>query len=163
HTVGGTPLLFETLQRSSSVTQGAKDLLTTFVPVLLVTLVVLAVLLVPLAWALAARLRRAASDRAPPLHETIAVPARAPRRPAAARRRSRSRTASVAGSPPASTTGPCKSSPVSRCTCPRRRPAGAKRDRRRRRRWATPPRRCARACGRCGRPSSGSIPPTWMR
>jgi two-component system NarL family sensor kinase len=83
HTVGGTPLLFETLQRSSSVTQGARDLLTSFVPVLLVTLVALAVLLVPLAWALAARLRRAARDRARLLQETIEVSERERRRIAA--------------------------------------------------------------------------------
>jgi two-component system, NarL family, sensor kinase len=83
HTPAGTPLIFETLQRSSSVTQGAKDLLTSFAPVLLVTLVVLALLLVPLSWALATRLQRAARDRARLLQETIEVSERERRRIAA--------------------------------------------------------------------------------
>jgi two-component system NarL family sensor kinase len=82
-TRGGTPLLFETLQRSSSVSQGERELLTTFAPVLLVALAVFAVLLVPLAWALAVRLQRAARDRARLLQQTIDVTDRERRRIAA--------------------------------------------------------------------------------
>jgi two-component system NarL family sensor kinase len=82
-TPNGTPLVFETLQRSSSVAQGERDLLETFAPVLVVTLVVLAALFVPLAWALASRLRRAANDRARFLQETIDVTDRERRRIAA--------------------------------------------------------------------------------
>jgi two-component system, NarL family, sensor kinase len=82
-TLGGSPLLFETLQRSSSVSQGERELLATFAPVLLVTLVVLAALFVPLAWALATRLQRAARDRARLLEQTIDVTDRERRRIAA--------------------------------------------------------------------------------
>jgi two-component system, NarL family, sensor kinase len=62
-TPSGTPLLFETYQRSASVTSSGRELLGTFAPVLLVTLVAFAALLVPLAWALARRLQRAQLDR----------------------------------------------------------------------------------------------------
>jgi two-component system NarL family sensor kinase len=79
----GTPLWFETLQRSSSVSQGERELLTKFAPVLLVTLAVFAILLVPLAWALAVRLQRTARDRARLLQETIDVTDRERRRIAA--------------------------------------------------------------------------------
>jgi two-component system, NarL family, sensor kinase len=82
-TRGGTPLWFETLQRSSSVSQGERELLTTFAPVLLVALAVFAILLVPLAWALAVRLRRTARDRARLLEGTIDVTDRERRRIAA--------------------------------------------------------------------------------
>jgi two-component system NarL family sensor kinase len=82
-TIGGEPLLFETLQRSSSVTQGERHLLATFAPVLVVALLVFAVLLVPLVWGLARRLRRAANDRARLLEESIDVSDRERRRIAA--------------------------------------------------------------------------------
>jgi two-component system, NarL family, sensor kinase len=82
-TRGGTPLLFEMLQRSSSVSQGERELLTTFAPVLLVALAVFAILVVPLVWALAVRLQRAARDRARLLEETIDVTDRERRRIAA--------------------------------------------------------------------------------
>ena len=54
----GRPLLFETYQRFSSVTAGGSDLLGRFAPALIGALIAIAVLLVPLAWSLARRLRR---------------------------------------------------------------------------------------------------------
>jgi len=80
---GGQPLLFEVLQRSSSVTQSERDLLTTFAPVLLVALLAFAVLLIPLTWGLATRLQRAAADRARLLQESIELTDRERRRIAA--------------------------------------------------------------------------------
>jgi len=62
-TPNGTPLLFETYQRSSSVAASGSDLLATFAPVLVVALVAFGVLLVPLAWGMARRVRRAQTDR----------------------------------------------------------------------------------------------------
>jgi two-component system NarL family sensor kinase len=82
-TLDGTPLLFETLQRSSSVTQSERGLLARFAPVLLVAISVFAILLVPLAWVLARRLQRTARDRAQLLQETIDVTDRERRRIAA--------------------------------------------------------------------------------
>ncbi len=55
---GGRPLLFETYQRFSSVAASGSDLLGRFAPALIGALVAVAVLLVPLAWSLARRLRR---------------------------------------------------------------------------------------------------------
>jgi hypothetical protein len=60
----GTPLLFETYQRFSSIADNGGRLLTSFAPVLLVALLAFAVLLVPLAWILARRVERAQADRA---------------------------------------------------------------------------------------------------
>ena len=54
----GRPLLFETYQRFSSVAAGGSDLLSRFAPALIGALIAIAVLLVPLAWSLARRLRR---------------------------------------------------------------------------------------------------------
>jgi two-component system NarL family sensor kinase len=62
-TPGGTPLLFETYQRRSSVTGNGRELVSTFAPVLIVTLIAFALLEVPLAWALARRVRRARTER----------------------------------------------------------------------------------------------------
>jgi signal transduction histidine kinase len=59
----GTPLLFETYQRQSSVTGTGRELVSTFAPVLIVTLIAFALLEVPLAWALARRVRRARTER----------------------------------------------------------------------------------------------------
>ena len=62
-TPDGTPLLFETYQRFSSIASSQSDLLTTFAPVLLVALVAFAAIEIPLAWALARRVQRAQADR----------------------------------------------------------------------------------------------------
>lgn len=62
-TPDGTPLLFETYLRSSSIADSGSDLLTTFAPVMVVALLGFALLLVPIAWGLARRVRRAQADR----------------------------------------------------------------------------------------------------
>jgi signal transduction histidine kinase len=59
----GTPLLFETYQLRSSIVRDGKALAETFTPVLVVTLFALALLLIPLAWGLARRIRRTQSER----------------------------------------------------------------------------------------------------
>jgi two-component system, NarL family, sensor kinase len=59
----GTPLLFETYQRFSSVAASGRELLTSFAPVLVVALLAFAALEIPLAWGLARRVRRAQADR----------------------------------------------------------------------------------------------------
>jgi two-component system, NarL family, sensor kinase len=58
-----TPLLFETYQLRSSIASNGRELAATFTPVLVVTLIALAVLLIPLAWALARRVRRTQDER----------------------------------------------------------------------------------------------------
>jgi hypothetical protein len=60
---GGTPLLFETYQRFSSIANSESELLATFAPVLAVALVAFAAIEIPLAWVLARRVRRAQVDR----------------------------------------------------------------------------------------------------
>lgn len=62
-TPDGTPLLFETYQLASSVAERRRELASTFVPVLIVTLVALALLMVPIAWMLARRVRTAQRER----------------------------------------------------------------------------------------------------
>ena len=62
-TPDGTPLLFETYLRSGSIADGGSELLATFAPVMVVALLGFAVLLVPIAWGLARRVRRAQADR----------------------------------------------------------------------------------------------------
>jgi two-component system NarL family sensor kinase len=62
-TPGGTPLLFETYQRSSSIANSESTLLRTFAPVLLVALVAFAAIEIPLAWVLARRVQGAQLDR----------------------------------------------------------------------------------------------------
>jgi two-component system, NarL family, sensor kinase len=62
-TPDGRSFLFETYQRFSSVTASGPDLLARFAPALIGALVAIAVLLVPLAWSLARRLRREHSRR----------------------------------------------------------------------------------------------------
>ena len=59
----GTPLLFETYQLASSIAERRRELLSTFVPVLVATLVALALLMVPIAWILARRVRAAQLER----------------------------------------------------------------------------------------------------
>jgi signal transduction histidine kinase len=62
-TPNGTSLLFETYQRASSIADRRRELASTFVPVLVVTLIALALLMVPIAWILATRVRRAQRER----------------------------------------------------------------------------------------------------
>lgn len=62
-TPDGTPLLFETYQRRSSIVGTGQELAGTFTPVLVVTLIALALLLIPLALALARRVRQTQRDR----------------------------------------------------------------------------------------------------
>lgn len=62
-TPSGTPLLFETYQLRSSIAGNGRELAATFAPVLVVTLIALALLLIPLAWALARRVRRTQLER----------------------------------------------------------------------------------------------------
>jgi signal transduction histidine kinase len=62
-TPDGTPLLFETYQLRSSILSNGRALAGTFTPVLVVTLMALALLLLPIAWALARRVRRTQDER----------------------------------------------------------------------------------------------------
>ncbi len=62
-TPDGTPLLFETYLRSDSIADSGSELLATFAPVMVVALLGFALLLVPIAWGLARRVRRAQADR----------------------------------------------------------------------------------------------------
>ena len=62
-TPAGTPLLFETYQLRSSIAGNGRELAATFAPVLVVTLIALALLLIPLAWALEGRVRRTQHER----------------------------------------------------------------------------------------------------
>lgn len=62
-TPDGTPLLFETYQLASSIADRRRELATTFAPVLVITLLALALLEIPLAWALARRVRDAQRER----------------------------------------------------------------------------------------------------
>lgn len=70
-TPGGIPILFETYQRLSSITEKERQLLASFVPVLLVALASFAILLVPLVWALARRVQRASREREQLLERAI--------------------------------------------------------------------------------------------
>jgi two-component system, NarL family, sensor kinase len=63
HAPDGTPLLFETYQLASSVAERRKELATTFAPVLVITLLALVLLEIPLAWALARRVRASQRER----------------------------------------------------------------------------------------------------
>jgi two-component system, NarL family, sensor kinase len=62
-TPDGTPLLFETYQLASSIAERRRQLATTFAPVLVITLFALALLEIPLAWALARRVRATQHER----------------------------------------------------------------------------------------------------
>ncbi|MGE5459331.1 MAG: sensor histidine kinase [Solirubrobacterales bacterium] len=59
----GTPLLFETYQRFSSIASSQSELLATFAPILVVALVSFAAIEIPLAYVLARRVQRAQADR----------------------------------------------------------------------------------------------------
>jgi two-component system, NarL family, sensor kinase len=69
----GTPLLFETSQRFSSVADSQRQLLEAVTPVLVVALVAFALLLVPLAWILARRVEQASEEREDLLQRAIYV------------------------------------------------------------------------------------------
>lgn len=62
-TPNGTPLLFETYQRSTEVTSTGRRIWLPFAALLLVSLVLLWLVQVPLAWRLAERLRRSQQER----------------------------------------------------------------------------------------------------
>lgn len=57
------PLLFETYQLGSSIEGASREIASTFTPVLVATLLALAVLEIPLAWALSRRIRRTQVER----------------------------------------------------------------------------------------------------
>ncbi|HSL11743.1 MAG TPA: ATP-binding protein [Actinomycetota bacterium] len=62
-TPDGTSLLFETYQRASAIETRQGELQTRFAPVLLITLLALAILMVPIAWMLASRVRASQRER----------------------------------------------------------------------------------------------------
>ena len=74
----GTPLLFETL--SASAIEDRNRLLRSFAPVLVITLISFAALLIPVAWGLARRLERASRERAEMLQGAIEISDRERRR-----------------------------------------------------------------------------------
>src|SRR5262245_22806213 len=79
-TPDGTPLLFETYQRYSSIDEQRQQLLRDFLPVLVIALVALALLLIPLGWILARRLQRAGREREDALQRSLEMSDRERRR-----------------------------------------------------------------------------------
>jgi len=79
-TPDGTPLLFETYQRYSSIDEQRQQLLRDFLPVLVIALIALALLLVPLGWILARRLQRSGRERADALQRSLDMSDRERRR-----------------------------------------------------------------------------------
>jgi len=79
-TPGGDKLLFETYQRYSSIDEQRQQLLRSFLPVLVIALIALALLLVPLGWILARRLQRSAREREEALQRSLDVSDRERRR-----------------------------------------------------------------------------------
>ena len=79
-TPDGTPLLFETYQRYSSIDEQRQQLLRDFAPVLIVALIALAVLLIPLGWILARRLQRVGREREEALQRSLDMSDRERRR-----------------------------------------------------------------------------------
>jgi two-component system NarL family sensor kinase len=79
-TPDGTPLLFETYQRYSSIAEARQQLLRDFAPVLVIALIALALLLIPLGWILARRLERAGREREEALQRTLDMSDRERRR-----------------------------------------------------------------------------------
>lgn len=79
-TPGGTPLLFETYQRYSSIDEQRQQLLRDFLPVLVIALIALALLLIPLGWILARRLQRASREREEALQRSLDMSDRERRR-----------------------------------------------------------------------------------
>jgi two-component system, NarL family, sensor kinase len=80
HTPDGTPLLFETYQRYSSIDEQRQQLLRDFLPVLVIALIALALLLIPLGWILARRLQRSERERADALQRSLDMSDRERRR-----------------------------------------------------------------------------------
>lgn len=70
-TPDGTPLLFETYQRASSIEDRRSEIAATFVPVLIAMLAAFALLVVPLAWVFVRRVRAASRDRERLMHRAI--------------------------------------------------------------------------------------------
>jgi len=79
-TPGGDKLLFETYQRYSSIDEQRQQLLRSFLPVLVIALIALALLLIPLGWILARRLQRSAREREEALQRSLDVSDRERRR-----------------------------------------------------------------------------------
>jgi signal transduction histidine kinase len=79
-TPDGTPLLFETYQRYSSIAEQRQQLLRDFAPVLVIALLALALLLIPLGWILARRLERAGLEREEALQRSLDMSDRERRR-----------------------------------------------------------------------------------
>jgi signal transduction histidine kinase len=79
-TPDGTPLLFETYQRYSSIDEQRQQLLRDFLPVLVIALIALALLLIPLGWILARRLQRAGREREQALQRSLDMSDRERRR-----------------------------------------------------------------------------------
>ena len=59
----GTPLLFETYQLASSIAERRRELTSTFLPILVATLLALVLLMVPIAWILVRRVRASQRER----------------------------------------------------------------------------------------------------
>jgi two-component system NarL family sensor kinase len=72
----GTPLLFETYQRYSAITQYQQEVWSSFLPVLIAGMALLFVVQIPLAWALARRLRTSLADREALLERAISASGR---------------------------------------------------------------------------------------
>jgi signal transduction histidine kinase len=79
-TPDGTPLLFETYQLYSSIDQQRQQLLSAFLPVLIIALIALALLLIPLGWIPARRLQRAGREREAALQRSLDMSDRERRR-----------------------------------------------------------------------------------
>jgi signal transduction histidine kinase len=70
-TPDGVPLLFETYQLRASIAGASREIASTFTPVLVGTLVALALLEIPLAWLLSRRVRRTQAEREHLMHRAI--------------------------------------------------------------------------------------------
>jgi two-component system, NarL family, sensor kinase len=79
-TPSGTPLLFETYQRYSSIDEQRQQLLRDFLPVLVIALIALALLLIPLGWILARRLQLVGREREEALRRSLDMSDRERRR-----------------------------------------------------------------------------------
>src|SRR6188472_314064 len=79
-TPGGDKLLFETYQRYSSIDEQRQQLLRSFLPVLVIALIALALLLIPLGWILARRLQLAGREREQALQRSLDMSDRERRR-----------------------------------------------------------------------------------
>ena len=72
-TPNGTPLLFETYQRASTLVSSGREIWLPFAAALVTSLLLLWLIQVPLAWGLSGRLRRAQADREELLEKALAA------------------------------------------------------------------------------------------